>query len=179
MDIYELSVSLQKSVTTLADCWLFKLVVSAYLAIAGSVHGNALGAFVMLIFLDLFTRWVAIGRKHLIDTGNNGENPNIYDSLMDIPAAFKAGYINSSSMKHRFAGKLILYGALTIMAANVDILLVAVSENPVMMKTTWIYLVATEVMSILENLREAGVEQAGSILVFIRGKWRGWLEKNK
>lgn len=178
MDFKELLVSIQKSAGTLADGWIAKTAISAVLA-TGSVHGSALGAFVMLVFVDLLTRWIARCYKHLQDSGKSDEQLNLVCCLVDIPEAFKDGYINSSAMKHRFAGKILLYGLLTIMAVNVDNMVLAAGESQVMLRMVWIYLAATEAMSILENLREAGVEQAGDLLQFVKGRLGVLFDRNK
>ena len=61
-------------------------------------------------------------------------------------------------MKHRFVGKIIVYIVLTFMAVNVDKVLFASGEVPLILKVVWVYLAATEAISVLENLRDAGVE---------------------
>lgn len=179
MDFKELLFAIQKSVSSLSDGWLFKSIISATLAGIGSVHVNTLGAFIVLIFIDLFTRWAAISKQHLIDSGKTEESKSICCCITDIIAAFKAGYINSSAMKNRFAGKLLVYGLLTIMAANVDTMLLSAGESQILLRMTWVYLAATEAMSILENLREAGVEQAARLLDFVKARLGVLFDRNK
>lgn len=179
MDYKELFYSMQKSAGNLADGWLAKSFVSVGLAVAGSIYGSALVAFVFLVFIDLLTRWMAIVRQFRIDAGDIAENVTLCCCVTGIPAAFHAGYINSSAMKHRFAGKIILYGFLTLMAVNVDKLILAAGESQFMLRTVWVYLAATEAMSILENLRDAGAEQAGSLLDFARGRLAVLMERYK
>jgi N-acetylmuramoyl-L-alanine amidase len=82
-------------------------------------------------------------------------------------------------MKHRFAGKLILYLILTIMAVDADFLLVAAGETPLLLKVAWVYLAATEAISVLENLRDAGVEQASGLLDFLRSRLSVLLDRFK
>lgn len=179
MDFRELLHAIQKSAGTLVDGWMAKTIISVFVAAVESVHGSALAAFVFLVFVDLVTRWTAICRQHLVDTGQAMDSENLYCCLINIPAAFRAGYINSSTMKHRFAGKILIYGLLTLMAVNVDRMVLAAGETQVMLRMTWVYLAATEAMSILENLRDAGVEQAGGLLDFVRGRLNTWIDKNK
>ena len=101
----------------LTDAWLFKTILAFIVAAVTSVHGSALLTFIVLIFVDLVTRWIAISYKHLQDCSKVSD---LLSCLLNIPAAFNAGRINSDAMKHRFAGKLILYMALTIMAVSAD-----------------------------------------------------------
>ena len=63
MDFKELLVSIQKSAGTLADGWIAKTAISAVLA-TGSVHGSALGAFVMLVLLSLAAQILALQLQH-------------------------------------------------------------------------------------------------------------------
>ena len=79
---------------------------------------------------------------------------------MNIPKARAAGYIKSEAMKHRFLGKIIVYFAVTLAGGLIDYTMT------VMDKPTWGvvllvgYLSITELISIVENLQDAGVEEA-------------------
>lgn len=176
MNYKDLFEAITKAGQGLADAWLFKTLIAFIVAVITSVHGSAFLAFVVLIFIDLATRWVAISYKHLQDCGKPDD---LFSCLLNIRSAITAGRINSDAMKHRFAGKLILYMALTAMAVNVDSMLRLAGETPLILKVAWVYLAATEAISVLENLRDAGVEQAGSLLDFLRSRLSVWLEKFK
>ena len=80
-----------------------------------------------------------------------------------IPAARKAGYIKSEAMKHRFLGKIVVYLCVVFAGGLADYIMV------VMDKPTWAvlllfgYLSITELISIVENLQDAGVEEAAKL----------------
>ncbi|WP_312560202.1 phage holin family protein [Anaerospora sp.] len=176
MDYKDLLEAIAKAGQSLADTWLFKTILAVIVALVTSVHGSALLAFTVLIFVDLVTRWIAISYKHLQDCSKSSD---LLSCIVNIPAAFDAGWINSDAMKHRFAGKLILYLVLTIMAVDADFLLVAAGETPLLLKVAWVYLAATEAISVLENLRDAGVEQASGLLDFLRSRLSVLLDRLK
>ncbi len=80
-------------------------------------------------------------------------------------------------MKHRFCWQDHIYILLTFMAVSVDNVLHAGGETPIILKLVWTYLAATEGMSVLENLRDAGFEQANDLLNFLREKFNGGNKK--
>ena len=176
MDIENLLKAIVKAGQSLADAWLFKMVVALVVSTVTSVHGSALIAFATLVFIDLLTRWIALCYTHLKDCGMEND---LLSCILDIPKAFKAGYINSNAMKHRFVGKIIVYIVLTIMAVKTDELLQLSGETALILKVTWVYLAATEAISVLENLRDAGVEQASGLLDFLRSRLTVLVERFK
>jgi hypothetical protein len=70
LDYKDLLEAIAKAGQSLADTWIFKTVLSVIVALVTSVHGGALLAFTVLIFVDLGTRWIAISYKHLQDCSN-------------------------------------------------------------------------------------------------------------
>jgi phage-related holin len=167
LDLENLLKAIVKAGQSLADAWLFKMVVTLVISTVTSVHGSALIAFATLVFIDLLTRWIALCYTHL---KNCRMENDLLSCILDISKAFKAGYINSNTMKHRFVGKFIVYIVLTFMAVKTDELLQLSGEAALILKVTWVYLAATEAISVLENLRDAGVEQANGLLDFLRSR---------
>lgn len=178
MDFTLLFQSVEKTWHSLISGWLFKTILSLAIATVTSVHGSALIAFVALVFVDLFTRWMALTYKFLEECKKISD-ANLWDCIVNIPRAMDAGYINSDAMKHRFLGKIFVYVFFTIMAVSADGMLKAAGEIPLILKVVWVYLAATEAISVLENLRDSGVEQAGGLLIFVRDKLNNLLEKYK
>ncbi|MDF2636112.1 MAG: Holin toxin secretion/phage lysis [Pelosinus sp.] len=176
MDIENLLKAITKAGQSLADAWLFKIVVALVVSTVTSVHGSALIAFVMLVFVDLITRWIALSYTYLKDCSREHD---LFSCIVNIPGAIQSGYINSDAMKHRFAGKIIVYIVLTFMAVNIDKVLTVSGEVPLMLKVVWVYLAATEAISVLENLRDAGVEQANGLLDFFRSRLMVLLDRFK
>lgn len=176
MDLENLLKAIVKAGQSLADAWLFKMVVALIVSFVTSVHGSVLVAFLMLVFVDLITRWIALSYNYLNDCSKEAD---LLACIVNIPGAIKVGYINSDAMKHRFSGKIIVYIVLTFMAVNVDKVLFASGESPLILKVVWGYLAATEAISVLENLRDAGVEQANGLLDFLRSRVTVLLDRYK
>ncbi|WP_456060670.1 phage holin family protein [Anaerosinus massiliensis] len=176
LNFNELWISICKAFHGLLDAWVIKAMIAFVVPIVTGIHGSALTAFVSLVFIDLLTRWIAICYEHL---SKNAQPNDLFSCIKDIPAAIRAGYINSDVMKHRFAGKILVYVILTIVAVKADELIIISSESPVLLKATWVYLAITEAISILENLRDAGIEQANDLLNFLRDKASLTLNKFK
>ncbi|MDU4960213.1 MAG: phage holin family protein [Sporomusaceae bacterium] len=144
-----------------------KATAAGALAFTTGGHGTALAAFVTLILIDLLTKYLSLSAKRLTD---HSLPAGLWRCFIGIYAAFKDGYIKSELMKTKFAGKLILYMILVAAASQVD----AMSGSAgVFVKASWYYLAATEAISIVENLRDAGVQSLDPLLAFIRSKLGG------
>lgn len=111
--------------------------------------------FIFLVFMDCFTRWMAIGAAWLKNQGNT--NPGLWEACRAIPAARRAGLISSQVMKKQGMEKLILYNVSVMTAAGADFLLKSSGTAPFLTSAIVSYLVVTETLSIIENLSEAGV----------------------
>ena len=176
MNVNDLLQAIYKSGQGLADAWLFKTALASIVTVLNGAHASALLWFVLLVFVDLLTRWLAISYAQLTESRRRN---GLLSCLLNIPAAIQAGRINSDAMKHRFAGKMILYIALTVMAIGVDNMLRLAGETPLLLRVVWMYLAATEALSILENIRDAGIEQAGGLLNFLRSRFSALFAKLK
>lgn len=110
--------------------------------------------FIFLVFMDCFTRWMAIGAAWLKGQGNM--NPGLWEACRAIPAARRAGLISSQVMKKQGMEKLILYNVSVMTAAGADFLLENSGATPFLTSAIVSYLVVTETLSIIENLSEAG-----------------------
>lgn len=176
MNYEDLIKALYKAAQSFTDAWLFKTVMAVTITGVTSAHGSALMWFVVLIVIDLITKWNQLSYQYLKDCQKNSD---LICSILSIPAAWKAGYINSDAMKHRFSGKIIFYIFVTIMAVSADNMVKLAGETPVLLKVAWIYLATTEAISVLENLRDAGIEQAGSLLDFLRNRVTTLLDRFK
>ena len=141
--------------------------------------GVASSAFIMLIVIDLATKWLSLSYKCLIDNGTCQADAGLYECMIKMQDAMVKGYISSSEMKHRFAGKVILYMTVTIMAMQVDRMMGAANQSVLFLNMSLFYFAATEGMSILENLRDAGVSSVEPFLTFIRNKLGSVLGSNK
>lgn len=68
--------------------------------------------------------------------------------------------ISSRQMKRQFAGKMVLYILLTVGGGAADRLLASVGRPDLFMEMCVSYLAASEMLSIVENLNDAGVRGA-------------------
>lgn len=114
--------------------------------------------FIFLVFMDCFTRWMALGAAFLKNHGH--AEPGLWEACRAIPAARRAGLISSQVMKKQGMEKLILYNVSVMTAAGADFLLKSSGTAPFLTSAIVSYLVVTETLSIIENLSEAG---AGSM----------------
>lgn len=112
-------------------------------------------AFIFLVFMDCFTRWMALGAAFLKNHGH--AEPGLWEACRAIPAARRAGLISSQVMKKQGMEKLILYNVSVMTAAGADFLLKSSGTAPFLTSAIVSYLVVTETLSIIENLSEAGV----------------------
>lgn len=113
--------------------------------------------FIFLVFMDCFTRWMAIGAAWLKEKDQGNMNPGLWEACRAIPAARRAGLISSQVMKKQGMEKLILYNVSVMTAAGADFLLKSSGTAPFLTSAIVSYLVVTETLSIIENLSEAGV----------------------
>lgn len=174
MDYKETVDAISASIIGIADLWIFKVTVAFAISIITNTHTIAILIFSALIFVDLLTKWIAICYADLED--RNAENTDLYSCVMEIPTAMRVGSISSNVMKHRFAGKILAYMIMTLLAVLVDNMVFLAGEEQIFLKINWIYLAMTESISILENLREAGVDKAGQLLDFLKNKLGSYLK---
>lgn len=162
MDMTELFQSANGTLNNLSENWIVKLSGAAFMGMACSMHGQLLLAFVGLVVIDLFTKWIALSREHLMKRKRKTP-PTLWQCFCNILKARRAGYIKSEPMKHRFLGKILVYFFVVFAGGLADYIMT------VMEKPTWAvlllvgYLSITEMISIMENLQDAGVEEAGKL----------------
>lgn len=162
MDFTELFNSAKGTASHLSHNGTVKFVGASVVGAACSMHGQLLLAFVALVVIDLVTKWMALSKEYMTKKKRR-KNTTLWQCIVNIPAARKAGYIKSEAMKHRFIGKIIVYLLVVFAGALADHIM------QTMDKPTWAvlllvgYLSITELISILENLQDAGVEEAGQL----------------
>ena len=159
MDMTELYENMIGTVGHLGENWAVKFAGASIVGAACSMHGQLLLAFVALVIIDLVTKWIALSKEYLTRRKRK-KNVTLWQCIVNIPAARAAGYIKSETMKHRFLGKIIVYLLVVFAGALADNIMMTMG------KQTWAvvllvgYLSVTELISILENLQDAGVEEA-------------------
>ena len=159
MDLTELYESMNGTVGHISENWGIKLAGATVVGAACSMHGQLLLAFVTLIIVDLVTKWIALSHDYLTKRKRK-KNPTLWQCVTNIPAARAAGYIKSEAMKHRFLGKIIVYILVIFAGATVDNIMMTMDKPQWAVVLLAGYLSITELISIVENLQDAGVEEA-------------------
>lgn len=147
----------------------YKSIAAAILAILLHKHAVLFIAFSALVFIDCFTRWMSLSYKRL---QGMGQTPSVMQIIGGIEAARAEGLISSEVMKHRFVGKLIVYILCVLAAVLVDVCMIALHQPPWAVPLVAGYLVVTELLSICENLNDAGIEAVQGLVNVIK-KRRG------
>lgn len=153
---------------TLYSGWSYKTAIAAIMVVLLHKHAILFYAFSALVVLDCLTKWLAIAHDYLVKQGKTA--PTILQSLIAIKAARSAGLISSEVMKHRFLGKICIYLLCVMAAASADLIMVELSKPAWAVSTIIGYLTATELLSICENLSDAGIEAVGELAAIIKRK---------
>lgn len=144
----------------------YKSIAAAILAILLHKHAVLFIAFSALVFIDCFTRWMSLSSKRLESLSS--EKPTVLQIIKGIKAARSEGLISSEVMKHRFIGKIIVYILCVLAAVLVDVCMIALHQPPWAVPLVAGYLVVTELLSICENLNDAGIEAVGEIAALVK-----------
>nr|DAM67690.1 MAG TPA: holin [Caudoviricetes sp.] len=157
---------------SLTDSFILKAILSGAAAIAiwviGIKHVQILGVFILLVFVDLFTKWAAIAYQMLIDEyGYDKDQIAVWEKYRAIPIAFEKGKISSRYMRKGFVFKVATYVAATMAAVLFDEMS---GQRQFAVSLVWLYLGSCEFLSIMENLRDGGNAMLGKFLDLIRTK---------
>ena len=163
---------LQDSWNSLTDSFLLKVLLSGAGALGMWLihikHVQILGVFILLVFVDLFTKWAAIAYRMLVDEYKyNADEIAVWEKYRAIPLAFDKGLISSRYMRKGFVFKVATYVAATL-AAVLDEEMSGQKQFAVSL--VWLYLGSCEFLSIMENLRDGGNAMLGKFLDLIRTK---------
>ena len=164
---------------TLSHAWeslttnfILKAMLSATSGIAlwliGLRHVQILGVFIILVFVDLLTKWTAIAYQMLI--GEYQYDPNeiaVWEKYRAIPLAFEKHLISSKYMRKGFVQKVLTYVLATFAAMLLDEMS---GQRKFAVSLVWLYLGSSEFLSILENLRDGGNATLGKFLDLVRTK---------
>lgn len=163
---------------TLTESFVLKTLLAIIAEVAiymlGLKHVQVLGIFILLVFLDLITKWAAIGYQMLIDLGANPDNLSGSDKYLAIPAAWGKGLINSKHMRKPFVTKVLTYCLATGAAWCFDFM---AGNYAFAVNLTWLYLGSVEFLSIMENMRDGGNTTIAGLLELVQAKIDGILKK--
>ncbi len=168
MDFMALRYAAVNAAHTLYQGFSYKSIMAAILAVLLHKHAVLFLAFTALVFLDCFTRWMSLSYKRLQNTGLL--QPSVMQIIVGIKAARSEGLISSEVMKHRFVGKVVVYILCVLAAVLVDVAMLALQQPAWAVPLVAGYLVVTELLSICENLNEAGIEAVAGLIEAIKRK---------
>lgn len=152
-----------KSICNITTGWPFKLAGGAVLLIVAR-HAALFTAFTALVAIDLFAKFIALSYEMLKAQGK--ENPSLVESIKAIPEAHRQRIINSHEMKTQFLGKILMYIFAVIAAGFADYMIGHVNFGQIVIA----YLASTELLSVIENLDDAGVSAVHDLAGLIKRK---------
>lgn len=160
---------------TLTHSFILRSVFSSLAAIGiwliDLKHVQVLGVFVILVVMDLFTKWAAIAYQMLVDEGADGAKLSVWIKYLSIPLAFKKELISSEYMKKGFYKKTLTYVMATGAAYLFDLMAAGTTgHTSFAVNLVWLYLGSAEFLSILENLRDGGNTSMGKFLELVKNK---------
>lgn len=155
---------LERSAARLGEYWQAKIVVAGILATV-QFHLELLALFTTLIIIDLATKWIELA-YNTIKTPEY--NPDIIDSIKAIPQAHRMGIISSRKMKTQFCGKIIVYTVVVLAGNIMDTMTTQAHGYGIVMPLCISYLAASELLSIIENLDDAGVSAVHDLAALIK-----------
>ena len=160
---------LRNSLENVLNMAPLKTALGAIIAALLYKHVIMFYCFVGLVFLDCFTRWLAISHDYLV-TNEKKEKPSLWKSFCSISRARAAGKISSTIMRERGLSKIMVYIVAVFTSAISDKLLLNIGSQPWLVSLIIGYLTVTEALSVVENLSDAGVGSLGRIIDKIKGR---------
>ena len=160
---------LRNSLENVLNMAPLKTALGAIIAALLYNHVIKFYCFVGLVFLDCFTRWLAISHDYLV-ANEKKEKPSLWKSFCSISRARAAGKISSTIMRERGLSKIMVYIVAVFTSAISDKLLLSIGSQPWLVSLIIGYLTVTEALSVVENLSDAGVGSLGRIIDKIKSR---------
>ena len=160
---------LRNSLENVLNMAPMKTAIGAIIAALHYKHVIMIYCIVGLVFLDCFTRWLAISHEYLV-ANEKKEKPSLWKSFCSISRARAAGMISSTIMRERGLSKIMVYIVAVFTSAISDKLLLSIGSQPWLVSLIIGYLTVTEALSVVENLSDAGVGSLGRIIDKIKGR---------
>jgi hypothetical protein len=154
---------------SLADMAAVKASGALVVMASGADALKVLAGYIILMFVDLFTKWLALSHKCLADEGS-ADKGELWLIFKNIPHAREKGYIRSDPMRVHFAGKALRNAAVLFAGFALDLIF---SSGQSCLLALTAYLAFAEAISVMENLTDAEVKAAALIINFIRNKLGG------
>lgn len=151
----------------LSETWPLKITVGTLLALC-HMHATLLTLFILVITLDLLAKWIALAHRYLETI--HAHKKDLWTCFMAIPATREAGLISSDLMKRLFCGKMLIYLIIILGSGLVDEMITIVGGERLFVPLAVGYLATSELISIIENLEEAGVTGLTGLITHIKEK---------
>ena len=170
LEIIDFAEHILKYAISLTNNWQVKFICAGILTTALNFvqgpYGTILDAFFWLIVIDIATRWIAIGYKYLLDKGVTKEQITIFDKIQAIILAFDEKILTSKIMLWGFFGKFVLFAILLFASSHIDHVLLGlgIPLNFAVVKFMLAYICYNEILSVAENLRDAGNEHMDKLI---------------
>ena len=164
MDFNTLCEYARQGIRTLGAGWLEKAAAASIGAML-QLHAELMGAFIILIILDLATKWLALAKPLTTDG-------TLAEEIRMIPEAHRQGLISSDVMKTRFVSKIMMYMLIAFASGVVDFMFKDMHMPAFFMTVCIGYLAATELLSVIENLNDAGVSALADLAGVVKRKRR-------
>lgn len=166
MEPNQFAEAINKAACRLGDFWEVKVVAGGVLA-AAQFHFQLMSLFVALIVIDLATKWIELAHNTI---KTDDYTPGLLESIKAIPQAHREGVISSKAMKTQFCGKIIVYVIVVAAGSIMDSMTTQVHSYGLVMPLCISYLAASELLSIIENLDDAGVSAVHDLVAIIKRK---------
>lgn len=138
----------------------------ATLASAMGVHFQISVLFIVVLVMDLLTRYIAQAAKLWHDL--YPQTPGtVYDYWKFRVQARKWRYFRSDEMRKKFISKCGTYAIILLVFSVCDVAMIIGRSQPFLVSLGTLFLACTESISILENLQECGVKEAQQLLAII------------
>lgn len=170
LEIIDFAEHILKYAISLTNNWQVKFICAGVLTTALNFvkgpYGTILDAFFWLIVIDIATRWIAIGYKYLLDKGVTKEQITMFDKIQAIVLAFDEKILTSKIMLWGFFGKFVLFAILLFASSHIDHVLLGlgIPLNFAVVKFMLAYICYNEILSVAENLRDAGSDHMDKLI---------------
>lgn len=154
-------------ITDMPNDWLLKILASGLFLLLAR-HMAIFTLFTIVVTIDLFSKFLSLSHQMEVDDGR--EDLSLVAAIRGIPEAHRRGIINSYAMKTRFCTKILVYILVVGSAGSVDLLLTLCGGRSEFVLLAISYLAATELLSIVENLDDAGVSAVHGLATLIHRK---------
>ena len=127
------------------------------------IHLEMFLIFAVLVCLDILTRWLACSHE-LWKSLYPQSSSTLYDCFRLLLQSRRLRFFDSSRMRNGFKSKMITYLILMLTSGLADWMINVYGGKGYMLTLVIYILTATEFISCLENLEEAGVGSVASDL---------------